>query len=81
VIFKAGDIVTLKCGGPEMVVASVGDYGVYCRWFEGRRLHNKPFPPETLRKRRRTSPPKPPDITLKFVNPDGTVASTQKLTK
>ena len=31
---KAGDIVTLKSGGPKMTVAWVEDGQAYCEWFD-----------------------------------------------
>jgi hypothetical protein len=63
-----------------MTVESIGDDGINCIWFDGKRRNHKPFPPETLRKRRRTSS-KPPNITLRFVGGDGRVVSTQKLSR
>jgi uncharacterized protein YodC (DUF2158 family) len=53
--FKPGDIVNLKTCGPDMIIASVGDDGITCIWFDGKRDKRRAFPPETLRKK-----PKPP---------------------
>jgi uncharacterized protein YodC (DUF2158 family) len=49
--FKAGDVVKLKSGGPQMVVMETGDYaagmgtgpkdGVKCEWYEkGKRVED-----------------------------------------
>jgi uncharacterized protein YodC (DUF2158 family) len=51
---KAGDVVELKSGGPKMTIKHVGDnYGVieaYCQWFDGTKLLEGSFPPESLKK-------------------------------
>jgi uncharacterized protein YodC (DUF2158 family) len=53
--FKVGDIVKLKCGGPEMTVNTVGsirshiEAGSYrCQWFAGKKLDHGTFPFESL---------------------------------
>ncbi len=49
-VFKIGDLVHLKSGGPKMTVKSVDleNDKVYCQWFVGNNLHQKHFPGETL---------------------------------
>ncbi len=59
--FKPGDIVRLKSGGPAMTVESVGQDGINCVWFDGKRRLAKPFVPQTLT----AAEPSPPEkITL-----------------
>jgi uncharacterized protein YodC (DUF2158 family) len=61
--FKPGDIVRLKSGGPAMTVESMGDDGINCVWFDGKRRQAKRFVPQTLT----TAEPSPPEkITLNF---------------
>jgi uncharacterized protein YodC (DUF2158 family) len=62
---KPGQLVMLKSGGPEMTVESVGENGVVCIWFDGKRRARDTFPPEVLK--RKTS--KPTKIT--FTMPGG----------
>jgi uncharacterized protein YodC (DUF2158 family) len=45
--FKAGDIVHLKSGGPDMTVSDLLDSRVLCQWFHGR-LREAIFPQGTL---------------------------------
>lgn len=54
--FKAGDVVSLKSGGPKMTVQDVGDYelrgpglSAKCVWFEGTRKIDDVFNVETLK--------------------------------
>ncbi len=51
---KAGDVVVLKSGGPNMTVTSVGDhYGVqtaWCTWFDGKKQQHGTFNLVALRK-------------------------------
>jgi len=51
--FKAGHMVKLRTGGPEMTVAMVypGDMlpSIECMWFEGSKLHHGSFVPATLK--------------------------------
>jgi uncharacterized protein YodC (DUF2158 family) len=57
---KAGDVVQLKSGGPEMTVTqagkdSTGALTVWCSCFDGRRFEGKiqkgaTFPPEALKR-------------------------------
>jgi uncharacterized protein YodC (DUF2158 family) len=60
--FRLGSIVVLKSGGPDMTVASIGEDGVICVWFEGKRCTRKTFEPETLSRR----PKAPKNITFKI---------------
>lgn len=60
--FKIGEIVILKASGPDMVVDAIGEDGVICVWFEGKRYNRKTFRPETLARR----PTAPKTITLNF---------------
>ncbi|EMH4156385.1 DUF2158 domain-containing protein [Serratia marcescens] len=49
--FKAGDIVTLKSGGPDMTVkAFMSSQGnsFLCQWFAGKKLEQGYFKPESL---------------------------------
>jgi uncharacterized protein YodC (DUF2158 family) len=57
--FKVGDVVRLNSGGPEMTVVLVAEkkfsHGgiaivVACTWFEGKRLKEGEFKPETIGK-------------------------------
>jgi uncharacterized protein YodC (DUF2158 family) len=75
---KAGNIARLRSGGPNMTVESVASDGVWCLWFEGKRRNRKLFPASTL-ERPRTRPMKPPNITIKFVDGQGNVVGTRKL--
>jgi uncharacterized protein YodC (DUF2158 family) len=52
--FKAGDLVELKSGGPEMTVkeagkANSGKYLVWCDWFDDSKKMSDAFAPESLR--------------------------------
>ena len=47
--FPVGGKVRLSVGGPVMVVAGATEAGkVVCRWFDGNRLEEAKFAPETL---------------------------------
>ena len=49
-IFKIGDIVQLKSGGPKMTVTNHGSKGeIYCSWFGGSKKESAPFPPDALK--------------------------------
>lgn len=47
-IFKEGDVVRLKSGGPRMTVTNVGDRlgtaSVWCSWFVGNKRDSEVFP-------------------------------------
>lgn len=49
---KAGDIVRLKSGGPDMTVEYVDTELSRCRcsWFDGKKLSHEFFQPEALEK-------------------------------
>jgi len=50
-MFKKGDIVKLKCGGPLMVVVRTGFwYGCVCNYFNGSALVSINVPQEALYK-------------------------------
>lgn len=56
-MFKIGDLVTLKSGGPTMTVCSPpAEYGyashqsVEAQWFDGSKVMDKVFPVEALKK-------------------------------
>ena len=51
-IYKIGDVVQLRSGGPEMTVNSIPD-GAYhdyyrCQWFAGKKLESGQFQEEQL---------------------------------
>lgn len=48
--FVAGDLVTLKSGGPKMTVESVSGDDVNCVWFYGSQYTRDTFPWEALSK-------------------------------
>ncbi|MBU4564049.1 MAG: YodC family protein [Desulfarculus sp.] len=47
---KEGDVVRLKSGGPQMTVKFVDRefHSVVCQWFEGHKLAEGNFSPESL---------------------------------
>jgi uncharacterized protein YodC (DUF2158 family) len=49
-IFKVGDIVRLKSGGPSMTVDGYNDYDgdVVCKWFAGDKLQYGTFNPDAV---------------------------------
>ena len=53
---KPGDTVRLKSGGPKMTVTKVGvpymttAMSVWCKWFEGTKLHEGDFVIEAVQK-------------------------------
>jgi uncharacterized protein YodC (DUF2158 family) len=51
-MFKAGDVVRLKSGGPKMTVAWCenmnGTMQAYCEWFEGSKKMSGTFAPTSL---------------------------------
>ena len=47
---KAGDVVSLKSGGPRMTISSKGTNGCYCKWFSGEEVKHDTFTPESLEK-------------------------------
>jgi len=53
-LFKEGDVVRLKSGGPDMTVLNPGDRlantGVVCIWFSNNVKMDDEFPEETLEK-------------------------------
>ena len=54
--FKLGDVVTLKCPSPEMVIVSIGEdlagkTVADCKWFEKRDVKEGSFPLEALKKK------------------------------
>jgi uncharacterized protein YodC (DUF2158 family) len=57
---KAGDVVELKSGGPEMTISSIGDLRgevrARCDWFEGSTSKYGSFPVTSLRKVERARP-------------------------
>ena len=49
--FKLGDVVQLKSGGPSMTVTYVGSENtLYCKWFEGSKVHEGEFPSSALKR-------------------------------
>lgn len=53
-MFKKGDVVQLKSGGPAMTVCQIGTQydstGVVCQFFDGSKKMEEIFDPETLSK-------------------------------
>lgn len=49
-LFKVGDVVELKSGGPEMTVFSIDDALVYAAWYDEGQYHTETFYAATLRK-------------------------------
>jgi uncharacterized protein YodC (DUF2158 family) len=49
-LFKIGDVVRLRSGGPAMTVKTEddGDGQVECQWFEKRKAHSSWFPAKSL---------------------------------
>ena len=50
-LFKIGDIVQLKSGGPKMTIreyTSTDENYVSCQWFAGNKLESGAFPTESL---------------------------------
>lgn len=48
-LFKLGDIVQLKSGGPAMTINDSTDYGWRCQWFRGASLEQGHFEEHTLK--------------------------------
>lgn len=52
-MFKPGDVVTLKSGGPDMTVTRVeheaGQTLVFCAWFTGNKSEAGYWPAESLK--------------------------------
>jgi uncharacterized protein YodC (DUF2158 family) len=48
-MFKAGDVVQLKSGGPLMTVSEVDGNSVHCRWFSANEEKASSFPSELLK--------------------------------
>src|SRR5690349_16227006 len=94
-MFKAGDIVRLKSGGPEMTVHSfspesedkkVDNPSVYTRWFSGAKIEGSFFNPESLLAicvgKRKTVIFKSGDVvTLVSGGPKKTVASVTSISR
>jgi uncharacterized protein YodC (DUF2158 family) len=56
-VFKEGDVVQLKSGGPKMTIKGIGKYGIVakednalCEWFDGKKLTEKVFEFHSLEK-------------------------------
>lgn len=53
-VFKKGDTVRLKSGGPILTVSNTGEhldeFTIWCIWFEKTKRFEETFPPETLQK-------------------------------
>lgn len=48
-MFKIGDVVQLKSGGPLMTVFEIDGSSVHCRWFDGHDEKASSFPSEMLK--------------------------------
>lgn len=57
-MFKPGDQVRLKTGGPLMTVVRGTSGGLQCSWFDGGDLHRDVFQLEELVRDHRGRPPK-----------------------
>ena len=56
--FKAGDVVQLKSGGPNMTVERINDdRSLWCVWFEGGKPDYKAFPAVALKPAPSGAPP------------------------
>lgn len=56
-VFKVGNLVVLKSGGPVMTVEEVfGGDRIKCPWFSGKKLEDGYFAPASLQ----AAPPEPP---------------------
>jgi uncharacterized protein YodC (DUF2158 family) len=78
--FRLGGVVTLKSGGPDMVMDRLAEDGSFvCAWFDGKRLKKEAFRPETLNVTRKPRTPKAPDFTLRFLDGEGNEVSRMKL--
>lgn len=49
-MFKVGDEVQLKSGGPVMTVTSIGTESLQCTWFKNDEVKRDAFPVEALEK-------------------------------
>ena len=47
-VFKPGDVVRLKSGGPLMTVEKRVPTGIQCTWFDGMNVMSHSFRPESL---------------------------------
>ncbi len=47
-MFKVGDVVILKSGGPDMTISTVSDDGVHCIWFKDDNQINGFFPADAV---------------------------------
>jgi uncharacterized protein YodC (DUF2158 family) len=47
-MFKPGDVVQLKSGGPLMTVTAIDHSGVVCTWFDKNNHKTATFPASTL---------------------------------
>lgn len=47
-IYKVGDLVRLKSGGPKMTVNSINSVWIDCAWFTGSKANRENFKPEAL---------------------------------
>ncbi len=67
--FKPGDVVCLKCGGPDMIVEKIHRGKAACVWFDrGHRLKERLFQADLLR----AGGEKKGVVRLNFVNLDHT---------
>ncbi len=56
--FKAGDVVELKSGGPDMTISDIADYSIEssgelsanCVWFDNKKQNSHVFALHTLKK-------------------------------
>jgi uncharacterized protein YodC (DUF2158 family) len=48
-VFKTGDVVQLKSGGPLMTVSEMDGNTVHCRWMNGSEEKSSSYPSEMLK--------------------------------
>ena len=49
-VFKKGDVVRLKSGGPDMSVEMISKDQVMCTWFNGKKTESQEFDQAVLEK-------------------------------
>jgi uncharacterized protein YodC (DUF2158 family) len=55
-VFKPGDVVMLKSGGPKMTVDQLDGAKVWCDWFDGSKKFSDLFPSTSLEQSKQAKP-------------------------